>query len=189
MTEIEIKASLHAVPAEIAAKASALGFEPDYTCTEDDTYYNGIDRDFRKTDEALRIRSHTQGGRTDTLLTYKGAKQDSVSMTREELETAAEDADTLRRILSALGFRPVLHVVKKRQSLAGTSDYAGIHVCLDEVEGLGAFIELEDVAPEDISDAERASRLNRLLSLLDQLGIDRADLTTRSYLEMLLAGR
>lgn len=57
MLEAEIKASLAGLSAEaLLERAAALGFRPAAALRETDTYFNGSDRDFRRTDEALRLR-------------------------------------------------------------------------------------------------------------------------------------
>ncbi|MEA4966036.1 MAG: class IV adenylate cyclase [Oscillospiraceae bacterium] len=187
MTEIEIKASLAGIGRDTAeARASALGFRPDCDCREADVYYNAVSRDFRKTDEALRLREHTERGVTHVCLTYKGAKQNAVSQTRQELETAVENGDTMRKILLALGYTAVLRVKKDRRTLVGNGSYAGVNLCLDTVEGLGDYMELEFPAPDDASDEKKESVLNGLLSLLDSLGVPRENLGQKSYLELLM---
>ena len=58
-----------------------------------------------------------------------------------------------------------------------------VTLCLDEVDGLGRFLELENLVTDggDRDTAERA-----LLDLLDLLGVSRDRLIRASYLEMLL---
>jgi len=188
MLEIELKAALRGVDEEaLPSRMIALGFSPEYECREADAYYNGVSRDFRRTDEALRVREHTQDGVTRARVTYKGPKADAVSQTRPELETAVADAGTMRAILEALGYVPVLTVSKARHGYAGGGAYADVHLCLDTVDGLGAYLELEIVAPDGISATEKESRIALLLSLLDMLDIPRENLTRSSYLELLMA--
>ncbi len=188
MLEIELKAALDGVDeAALVGRLAALGFSLSYECREEDTYYNGVDRDFRKTDEALRVREHEQDGRVDARLTYKGPKTDARSQTRAELETDVGSAETLRAILDALGYLRVLTVKKTRRGCVGSGAYAGVNLCLDEVDGLGAFIELEYPSPDDGPETERESRVSQLLSLLSLLGVPDRNLTRRSYLELLIA--
>ena len=59
-----------------------------------------------------------------------------------------------------------------------------VTLCLDEVTGLGAYLELETLAP---SEEDREAAVNRLLTLLDRLGVSRDRLTRHSYLELLAA--
>jgi len=182
--EIEMKASLNGVdPERLSAAVERLGFVPIYSCREEDTYYNGIGRDFRETDEALRIRSHTQDGHVEACVTYKGPKQDARSQTRIELETEVASPGTMRAILERLGFRKVLDVCKNRRGYCRS----GMNLCLDEVDGLGRFLELEIVAPDGTEDAQRETLLDRLFSVLDELGVPRENLTRSSYLELLMA--
>lgn len=187
MLEIELKAWLASTaPESLERKISDAGFGLPQTCYERDTYYNAPDRAFKKTDEALRIRERRQFGKAHTLVTYKGPKRDALSNTRTEFETSVEDADTMRSILNALGYTPVLEVRKQRRSFAGAGAFKNITLCLDEVEGLGSFIELECCAADDIGQVERESTRNHLLALLDALGIPRENLTRQSYLEQLM---
>lgn len=58
MYEVEIKASLSDISLrQLLSSAADLGFIYHMTIREKDVYYNGVDRNFMKTDEALRIRT------------------------------------------------------------------------------------------------------------------------------------
>lgn len=173
MIEVEIKARARVEPLEAELKRRGAVFEK--AVRQADIYYNAPHRDFAATDEALRLRR--QGGRA--FLTYKGRKLDAMSKTRKEVEVEVSDFDKMQDILLSLGFRRTLDVVKERLIY----NYRGAVVCLDRIEGLGDFIELELQAdtPEDIS-AERDS----LIALLRVLGVE-GELIRESYLEMLLA--
>lgn len=179
MLEIEIKAPLDDRPAFEAA-LRGRGFTKARTVRERDTYYNGIDRSFKDTDEALRLRRTESGGASHAAITYKGPKIDARSATRTEYETGVEDGGTMHALLMALGYTPVLEVRKTR-------DYytlSGITACVDEVDGLGHFAELETLS-EDESGKDAA--VEQLLSTLEALGVSRGACTRASYLEMLLA--
>ena len=90
MTEVELKAALtEALAGILPDRLAALGFVPGETVRETDLYFNGGDRDFRRTDEALRLRRVSSGGEENVLLTYKGPKEDPRSNTRREYETTA----------------------------------------------------------------------------------------------------
>ncbi len=144
----------------------------------EDTYYQHPCRDFAKTDEALRIRIRRFDGHFEAFLTYKGPKLDSVSKTREEIEVLINDPDKHARILEALGFREVLTVEKVREKYYVEK---GITLTLDEVEGLGKFVEAETLT----DDREKIPELvEKLKSLLESLGVKRFE--RRSYLELLL---
>ncbi len=180
MTEVELKAVLSPEQAvSLPGRLADLGFVPGDIVQEQDLYYNAPHRDFRTTDEALRLRTIT-GSRNETVLTYKGPKRDSRSNTRLEHETSVGDSRTVQDILLSLGFCPVLTVCKDRR----TYHLDAVTVCLDQVEGLGSYLELEHLLPDE---SGREVAVDGLLSLLDRLGVQRQALERRSYLELLLA--
>jgi adenylate cyclase class 2 len=183
--EIELKASIDDQTFENLDEKLKGRFIYLQSLEEEDHYYNAPDRDFKKTDEALRIRE-IRGTEKQSCLTYKGPKLDALSNTRAEYETPVDQAQALHEILNALGYRVILAVRKKRLEYGGTGDLEDVTLCLDQVENLGAFIELEYVAPDHLSDKEREGVRDRLLSLLDDLGIPRRRLVRESYLELLI---
>lgn len=119
-----------------------------------------------KEDEALRVR-RVEG---ESILTYKGARQDSKIKTRPEIETKVEE--TILDILRVLGFSEVRRVVKQRD----TYQWDKLKVYLDKVEGLGEFLEVEGQDSED---------KHKILGLLGSLNIAPEELVGESYLEML----
>ncbi len=144
----------------------------------EDTYYQHPCRDFSKTDEALRIRVRRFNGHFEAFLTYKGPKIDLRSKTREEIEVLIEDPDAHARILESLGFREVLTVEKVREKYYVER---GITLTLDEVEGLGKFVEIEAITDDKSKVPELVERLREILL---ELGVTRFE--RRSYLELLL---
>lgn len=184
MLEAELKASLGGLTAEeVADRAVLLGFLPEARVQETDIYFNGKERDFRRTDEALRLRSVVLlDGTRKSLVTYKGPKLDSVSNARTEYETGVSDGETAQKLLEALGYRPLAVVDKVRQ----TYRLGEVTLCLDEVTDLGGFLELELLVP---GEEQREAAVARLLALLEALGISRERLSRRSYLELLAEKR
>jgi len=174
--EVEVK-----VPADHDAVRDALaaaGAEEGATVEQADTYYDAPHRDFASTDEALRVRRVRTGDTEDARLTYKGPKVDTRSKTREEIETGVEDADDAGAILEALGFSPAA-TVRKRRTYFAVGEYA---VVLDDVAGLGEYVEVErEVPAADVDDARDAA-----YELLETLGLDPADQIRTSYLGLLL---
>ena len=120
-----------------------------------DTYFNHPARDFAETDEAFRIRSIGDGNR----LTYKGPLVDKQTKTRQEVEVGCEAGaagrDKLQEMLIALGFRKVRTVVKRRTPYHLDWQNRPVEVTLDDVEGLGTFVELETIAAEDSWESAR----------------------------------
>ena len=148
-----------------------------------DQYFAHPARDFSQTDEALRIRRVGE----QNFVTYKGPKVDPTTKTRRELELPLAPGESaagdFAELLAALGFRPVLEVRKSRRTADVAWQGRHIETALDNVTGLGQFVELELQAGTDGLDAARQG----LASLAAALGLSADE--RRSYLELLLADR
>ena len=83
-------------------------------------------------------------------------------------------------MLAALGFSSVAELRKRRRLASVPWRGATIEAALDEVEGLGAFVELELTADEGGIEEART----RIASLASRLGLSNSE--RRSYLELLL---
>jgi len=193
--EVKLRASHDAVRPALA-EADAVFVE---RVTQVDTYYDAPHRDFAETDEALRLRRETREsdvegeldrrsdddaaqadqGAATTKLTYKGPLVDADSKTREEHETGVDDGDTAAAIFDGLGFEPAA-VVEKHRTFYELDGYT---VTLDQVAGLGEFVEVE--AETEASD-DVASVREGAFDVLRTLGLDPTDQIRTSYLGMLL---
>lgn len=157
------------------------GLDPAAQVEQVDHYFAHPVRDFQRTDEALRVRVVGE----ENFITYKGPKLDHRTKTRQELElplgVGACWTPRYCDLLIALGFRPVAEVRKRRTAGQLTWRQWIVHVALDEVDGLGKFIELEMQVPQEALEEAQQS----LLQLAQQVGLSRVE--RRSYLEMILA--
>ncbi len=147
---------------------------------EADHYHNAPDRDFGRTDEALRLR---RIGPVN-LITYKGPKQPGPTKTRTEIEVPLQEGDAAAadflRILEKLGYRPTAVVRKRRLAFSFRRGEFDMQVCLDDVERLGRFVEVEIVAPPEKKDAAQVV----LLGVVGEMGLKTVE--PRSYLHMVL---
>jgi adenylate cyclase class 2 len=182
MLEIEMKFPVSDF-GPIESHLAELGAAADARRTDVDHYFNAPDRDFARTDEALRLRRIGPAN----YVTYKGPKRDAQTKTRTEIEVALAQgdpiADDFGRILVHLHFRPVAVVRKERRVFHLERNGFALEVCLDEVADLGRFVELEILAPESALEHARAV----LMQLASVLGLGASE--RRSYLELLLAKR
>lgn len=172
--EVEVKARVEDI-GSIENWILELGAIFQKVIFQSDIYFQHPTRDFAQTDEALRIRI------TDNknYLTYKGAKLDSTSKTREEFEIEVQEPLKLSEILTKIGLIPIKKVVKSRKSYL----YKDITIFLDNVDELGFYIELE-IAVSD--ERQIPAARNRLFSLFKQLKIPPQNFERRSYLELLM---
>jgi adenylate cyclase class 2 len=150
---------------------------------EADHYFNAPDRDFARTDEAFRLRRIGSAN----FLTYKGPKHPGAVKVRTELEIPLRDgeeaAEQIMRLLAHLGYRAVAVVRKLRRMYHLERGGFALAVCLDEVEKLGRFAEVEIVAPDEQVDAAR-SVLSDTAAALGLTNLER-----RSYLNLLLTAQ
>lgn len=183
--EVEIKLKIREggmVSLQNALKSQ--GFVTGDTVIESDLYYTSSHHDFIRLDEALRVRTieTLRNGTVESVssvLTYKGPKLDQRSMARKELETSIGDATVCDEILRSIGFSPVPPVRKKRQHFLKED----VTACIDSVDGLGDYLELEIIVP---SESQRETALKRIEALLIFLGYSMSDTTRISYLSMLM---
>lgn len=161
----------------------ALGARPDAPIIEEDHYVNAPDRDFAKTDEALRLRRIGPAN----FVTYKGPKRDARTKTRTEIEVPLATGDPAAadflQLLKHLGYRAVAVVRKRRRIYHLDRDGFPVEVCLDEVEGVGSFAEVEIRTTE----ARLAEARDAVIKFASELGLSGSE--RRSYLEMYLTNR
>jgi adenylate cyclase class 2 len=180
--EVEIKFPV-ADPTEIESRLVALAVEKPENRWDKDSYFNAPDRDFARTDEAFRLRRI--GPRN--FVTYKGPKRDPRTKTRLEIEVPLADgddaADGFVRLVQALGYRFTAEVSKSRRIYHFKWADFDAEVCLDDVDKVGTYVELEIIAPEPTEQEAREA----VMQLAKRLGLEKSE--RRSYLELLLEAR
>jgi adenylate cyclase class 2 len=178
-------------PAPIEAKLVSLAARFRDPIEQVDRYFAHPCRDFVKTDEALRLRRVGDS----VAVTWKGPRIDSAAKTRRELELGLAEVpplpggprggqatlDRWSELLTALGFRPVRDVVKRRRPARVLWHGTEVEVDLDTVAGLGDFVELELQAAQGEVPLATAC----IESLARELGCGEQE--RRSYLELLIA--
>ena len=170
--EVEIKLYIDDISL-IQEKLTDLGAERTGVEFNEDIYLNHPNRDFRLTDEALRIRKVN----SKTELTYKGPKINDKSKTREEINAEISEENILD-IFYKLDFTVGGRVNKNREKWK----FNDIAISLDDVEKLGSFVELEILSrSEDRID----EMITQLYDLASELGLDPEQQITKSYLELL----
>lgn len=193
MIEVEIKIQI-SDPILMREKFESNQGVYKFSLKHEDTYYNMPKslRDFKQTDEALRLRKSIQfdkninsnDTKTNYFLTYKGKKIDTLTKTREEIDIKIENIDKMREIFEILGFQEVLTVKKERELfLFHYKDYK-IEALIDFLPALGQyFVEVEYLSDSKEKIEESRETLFEFLSLF---GIHKEDSIKKSYLELIL---
>ncbi|HEU5115075.1 MAG TPA: class IV adenylate cyclase [Isosphaeraceae bacterium] len=166
-TNIEIKCRVHN-PDALRAKVERLSDGPVERLEQTDTFFRS---------HVGRLKLRQEAPREGVLIQYQRPSETGPKASHYQM-ARTDDPEILRNILSTeLG---VLGTVRKSRQLYRVGR-TRIH--LDEVEGLGDFLELEVVlGPEDAVIDGHAEAEN----LMNRLGIHPDDLIECAYLDLLL---
>ena len=115
----------------------------------------------------LRIRQ--EDGRA--LLTLKRPGINELDSREEESEVSNPNA--VEAMLLLMNYREVVRVSKVRR----TANHEGMQICLDEVRGLGTFVEVERMVDEGNTEAIQ----EELFQFLEQSGISRDQRVLQGY--------
>ncbi|HUT82025.1 MAG TPA: class IV adenylate cyclase [Candidatus Bathyarchaeia archaeon] len=174
-TEVEVKLAIND-PEELEYSLVEKGAQLEEIVIQRDHYYVHPTRDFGKTDEALRIREEGE----KFYLTYKGPKIDSKSKTREEIETEISDYIQMNKILEKMGFQKAIIIIKERKIYK----FEGVKFCLDQIDALGSFLEVEKV----IDDKEEYIEVQKnLFEKIRLFGLNPEENIRDSYMELVLS--
>jgi homotetrameric cytidine deaminase len=161
---IELKARLRD-PADVLARALALGAVDQGVLSQRDTYFPA---------RHGRLKLREIAGEAAELIAYSRADADGAA--RSDYVRVPADPELAAALDTALGTRVV--VAKQRRLLL----FENVRIHLDEVEGLGAFLEFEAVlGPADTAEAGES----KLARLQHELGIADADRVAIGYADLL----
>lgn len=170
MREIEVKAKLKDRK-KVETKLKELGGKLSDPVKQEDVVYNHKDKNVyalgKDAGAVLRIRK----SKGETLLTLK--KNLTSELDCLEHESKISDPIEIHNILTVLQFVPMVEINKLR-SKCNVGEY---EICLDNVEGLGDFIEVEYLCED--GDGEEISE--ELMKFLESLGVSREDRVTSGY--------
>lgn len=172
--EIEVKAHLKNAET-VKAKLTALGCEFSDPKTQDDMVWVenvGSLNTFLSNDAFLRIR--VQDGKK-IILTAKKPKEKSGdgSLVKREHEVVVDSVDEARGILEMMGLKEAVRVIKTRR----TAHYRDFEICIDDVDDLGSFIELEKIGSEE--EAEKIQE--EMVRFLETLGVSANSRVMKGY--------
>ncbi len=158
-------------PDATAARCAALGARDRGVLVQRDTYFAG---------RHGRLKLREQGGAGDELIAYR--RPDATAPAESGyVRAAAADPEALREALdAALG--TVVVVAKRRRLFL----WENVRIHLDDVDGLGRFVELEAIVAPDGSDLAVARA--KLARLRDELAIEDDALVAEGYSDLLLDG-
>jgi len=166
--EIEVKAKVRDFQL-IKNKLIEIGCVLSEPIIQHDYIYTVKDLDINKgyNDSAI-LRIREQNGKY--IFTLKKNRSNELDCIEKELEIS--NKETMQEIFELMGYESNVQVHKTR--IKGT--YAEYEICLDEVEGLGSYIEVEKMSDED---GEKVQ--NELFDFLQTLGVSKEDRVFNGY--------
>jgi adenylate cyclase class 2 len=169
MKEVEVKAKVSSFE-EIKSKLQDLGCSFSELMIQEDRIYlpNGIEFP-DKTEGTLFARIRNSNGKY--ILTVK--KQLETEFECMEHELVIDSPEQANEILKLLDFHEVLFVSKKRIKCK----YSDMEICLDDIDGLGTFVEVEKMTNEK----DTAKIKKELFEFLETLGIKKEEQVFKGY--------
>lgn len=173
MREIEIKASISDKQALVNVLRDK-GVELSPPITQRDQVFGrpGVAGGSDNKAPWLRIRSETKNGNTVQIFTLKKSVTNQLDSIEHETEVA--DDKELGQIIMHLGFESYSDLTKTRQK----AQLGDVEICVDTVDGLGDFIEVEKLTGEDANYEEVVAELWKVL---ERFGVNRTDQVTDGY--------
>ncbi len=144
--EIETKIKVDSLD-DTAAALERCGGEFVGEFVERDIFFDDAGGQLLKKGCGLRLRRRTGKGTESIMLTYKGKRQDGKYKSRPEIEVEVDTLEGMILLLEELGYERKLEFEKRRKIWA----IGGCEVCLDEIEPLGRFVEVEGPDEDVIS--------------------------------------
>ncbi len=169
--EVEVKAKLRN-PGDFIARLEGIGVKFGPAVNQHDKIFSPKTLEsfttFQTGVSFLRIRNQD----STFLLTLKKSELNELEST--EIESEISNPEAIEQIITDLGYKFSVEVRKKRRK----ANHDEIELCLDEVEGLGTFIELEKLMSMN-ADVEAVQA--ELFEFLKQFGVTELDRVTQGY--------
>lgn len=192
MIEVEIKVAI-SNPDLLKENLKKLKGKYIISLDHEDTYYNMPRklRNFKKTDEALRLRKSIEFNKnnkenttsTRSFITYKGKKIDQTTKTREEIEVEIKNLEKMKKLFENLGFREIFTIKKERELYEFNFKNEKIEVLIDFLPILNQNFMEAEVIVESVK--EVALVKEKLFEFLKKIGISKTDSIRESYLELI----
>jgi len=143
---------------QIEQRLTELGAEFLAEYLQKDWHFDDADSKLAKTDSCLRVRRQLSGQQKEIFLTYKGPKEKNRFKRRKEIEVEIKNADSIEKLLVALGYVKTLSIEKKRRLW----QLGNCEVALDKLPLLGRFIEIEGPDEQTIAEVQKNLGLSGL---------------------------
>ena len=179
MKEIEVEVAFDNTKEEvmkILSKYDFIGEKEIY-----DTYYYDPERDNLKPESDLRLSETFRLRKKDgkSFITYKKQHfEGKLWVYSDEYETEVKDYETMIKIISMLGLSPLITVHNKRRIYK----YEDFEIELEDVEGLGCFIEVEKLSDSDKDEMLIKEEIREFIRSLNLKNVKELNIGKNQYL-------
>lgn len=168
MREIELKFRVQD-NAKLKDKLKILNCDFSEVIEQNDTVYVENLDSIESVEGSIWLRVRKENGHTELNL----KKQSSNLEESREIEFGVDDCEKAKSFLETLGYKKWVEVNKKRVY----SKYQNYNLCIDEVERLGSFIEIELLVEEN----DERDYIEELKSVAIELGLNKDDIIRSHY--------
>lgn len=173
MKEIEVKYQLEDRN-KFLKKLEALGCEISEVNHQKDTIYVSDVNHIENTPGSIFLRVRKDNDKIE----LNAKKHEKVMQARTEVEFGVSSYSDANKFLELIGFQKWVEVSKKRVH----TFYKDCNICIDEVDTLGSFVELEYVV-DDKEEEEKV--LEKIEKIAKEIGIDTKRVVNQYYDEMI----
>lgn len=170
MREIEIKAKLNEPIPNFIAKLKDNGIQLGEELLQHDVVY-GLPGAVDNVLGANWLRIRTEN---DTTIYFTLKKSVVGHLDSIEHEVVVDSAEELENIIKELGYELYSDLIKTRQKVK----VGELEICVDDVEGLGTYVEVEKLCADD---ADNSEVVEELWTFLSNLGISKNDEVHEGY--------
>jgi len=168
MKEIEVKAKVKDLN-DLTEKLEDFGCQISAPIVQKDKIFLHKDSDFKKYQGKVFLRIRNANGKY--ILTLKKQLENELDNIEKEFEIS--DPVEAEQMLELMDYQVTVKVNKVRK----TCKYKDMTICLDQVEELGDFVEVEKLVEE----GESLKIQEELFQFLQSLGIDKDDQVLKGY--------
>lgn len=149
--------------------------------SDSDEYFTDIDSEYIKNRTCLRIRKTNN---KNMEITFKGKSinfSNFYAKSENNINIDINDYSNLVDMLGSLGFYSYTTVTKSREVYNKIEDNIEYNVMIDQVQGIGSFIEFELLSDESIGIKNLTNKLNQFIENFKSLNLEKAMLPYRDY--------
>ena len=168
MREIELKFKVEDCESLIS-KLKIMGCEIGEVISQNDTIYVSDLNNVESTEGSIWLRVRKENEKTE--LNFK--KQSAKIQESKEIEFGVDSYEKANQFLEALGYQKWVEVNKKRRY----SKYLEYNLCIDEVERLGSFLEIELLVEE----SDTKDYIPKLLEVAKEFELSEDDIINSHY--------